>query len=58
LLIVPRFSPASAATNMGEPVAVILTLARLRLRTVAPLSMNGNSATGELADARFKSLIV
>ena len=47
------------AENCVElPVPVMLTSARLRLRTVAPLSTNGNSATGELDEERLRSLMV
>ena len=42
LLMVPRFSPASAPMNVGLP-AVMLTSARLMLRTVAPLPITGNN---------------
>ena len=37
---------------------VMLMLARLRLRTVSPLSTNGNSATGEPDEERLRLLMV
>src|SRR5262245_1587124 len=58
LLIVPLFSPATTPRIVGLPVPVMVTLARLRLRTVAPASTNGNSATGEPDDERFRLLMM
>ena len=45
LLMVPALVPASAPMNWTSALAVMLTLARLRLRTTPEAPMNGNSPT-------------